>query len=81
MDKLTEKQEEMVKITALGNCISDSNITLELYNLLMEAEEEIPDEITLWEPYEDFDLEEFQERVKDEEETLRDFYSKMKEAE
>ena len=63
MYKLTEKQEEIVKITALGNCICDSDITLELYDLLMEAEEEIPDEITLWEHYEDFDLEEFQERV------------------
>ncbi len=64
INNLTEQQEVIVKLAALGNVVSDESLTMDNYNSLMEEKKEIPEDITPWVVYEFFDLKELEDKEK-----------------
>lgn len=77
-EELSKKQKELLKLTALGSIVSDECLTIEDYDILIGAEEKIPEQITPWAIYEFFSLEELQEKVTTEEKKLKRFFFEMK---
>ena len=74
--KLNKQQEILVKEMALGSVICDSS-DIEIYKKLFSKSQRIASEafkeITLWEPYEYYDLNETLDKIQEEENSLRYF--------
>lgn len=74
--KLNKQQEILIKEMALGSVICDS-ADIETYKKLFSKNQRISlatfKEITLWEHYENYDLDETLDKIQEEENSLRYF--------